>query len=100
MYKRSDKMAELSRLFNSIKGDERTYQGNYFTQFFKNLLGNGFFEGLGVKTDTNLVVRLKPGSAMNEGHEYTNTSDKLLTHAHPEATNDRIDRIVLRLDKN
>lgn len=93
-------MAELSRFFNSIPGDERTYQANDFAQFFKNFLGNGFFEGLGVKTDTNMVVRLKPGSAMIEGHEYTNTSDKLLTHAHPDATNDRIDRIVLRLDRN
>lgn len=93
-------MAELFRFFNSVEGDERTYQANDFAQFFKNFLGNGFFEGLAVSADNNMVVRVSPGSGMIEGHEYTNTSNLLLSLTQADSVNDRIDRVVLRLDRN
>ena len=93
-------MAELYRFFNTIPGDERTYQAEDFAQFFGNFLGNGFFEGLGVTANNDMTVNVAPGSAMVEGHEYTNTSTKSLTLELADSTNDRIDRIVLRLDRN
>jgi hypothetical protein len=93
-------MAELSRFFNSVEGDERTYQANDFAQFFSNFLGNGFFEGLAVSAENTMNTVVAPGSAFIEGHEYTNTSSLTLTHAGADATQDRIDRVVLRLDRD
>src|SRR5699024_911470 len=93
-------MAELYRFFNSIEGDERNYQAEDFAQFFKNYLGNGFFRGLGVTANDTMEISVAPGAAMIEGHEYTNTSTKSLTLDLADSTNDRIDRIVLRLDRN
>ncbi|WP_164219397.1 hypothetical protein [Virgibacillus sp. YIM 98842] len=93
-------MAELSRFFNSVEGDERTYQANDFAQFFSNFLGNGFFEGLAVSTENTMNTIVAPGSAFIEGHEYTNTSSLTLTHAGADASQDRIDRVVLRLDRD
>lgn len=40
-----------------------------------------------------------PGKAIIQGYLYENTSNLYLEHALPEPTLDRIDRIVLRLDK-
>lgn len=40
-----------------------------------------------------------PGKAIIQGYLYENTSNLYLNHALPESTLDRIDRIVLRLDK-
>ncbi|WP_078597110.1 hypothetical protein [Evansella clarkii] len=93
-------MAELSRFFNSVTGDERTYQAEDFAQFFKNFLGNGFFEGLRVSANNSMNTILGPGAGFIEGHEYTNTSSLTLTHDPADPNNDRIDRVVLRLDRD
>jgi phenolic acid decarboxylase len=93
-------MAELSRFFNSVEGDERTYQANDFAQFFSNFLGNGFFEGLEVSAENTTNTIVAPGSAFIEGHEYTNTTSLTLTHDPADSSNDRIDRIVLRLNRD
>jgi hypothetical protein len=42
---------------------------------------------------------VEPGKAIIQGYAYENTTDLYLQHALPEATLDRIDRIILRLDK-
>lgn len=93
-------MAELSRFFNSVTGDERTYQAEDFAQFFQNFLGNGFFEGLGVSAENTINTIVSPGSAFIEGHEYTNTTSLTLVHDPADAVHDRIDRVVLRLNKD
>lgn len=93
-------MAELYRFFNSVEGDVRTYQAEDMAQFFGNFLGNGFFEGLGITANNNMTVNVAAGSAMIEGHEYTNTDKKILELDAADSTRDRIDRIVLRLDRN
>lgn len=93
-------MAELSRFFNSVEGDERTYQANDFAQFFSNFLGNGFFEGLAVSSENTMNTIVAPGSAFIEGHEYTNTTSLTLTHDPADSSNDRIDRVVLRLNRD
>jgi len=93
-------MAELYRFFNSTPDDKRTYQATDFAQFFTNFLGNGFFNGLSVTASDSMVVGVRSGSAMIEGHQYTNTDTKDLTVDGADSTNDRIDRVVLRLDAN
>lgn len=99
-FERSDHVAELSRFFNSVTGDERTYQAEDFAQFFQNFLGNGFFEGLEVSAENTTNTIIAPGSAFIEGHDYRNTTSLTLVHDPADATNDRIDRVVLRLNKD
>src|SRR5690625_885545 len=47
-----------------------------------------------------MVVGVSSGSAMIEGHQYTNTDTKDLTVDGADSASDRIDRVVLRLDSN
>lgn len=93
-------MAEFYRFFNSTANDVREYQAEDFSQFFQNFLGNGFFEGLRVQSENSMNTIVAPGSAFIEGHEYTNTSHISLTHAPADPSLDRIDRVVLRLNRD
>lgn len=96
---------EISRFFNSAPGDPRTYQASDFASYFGDVLSSGLLHtdnlpALEVKVDgTDLRTYVTPGKAIIQGYGYQNTSDLYLDHALPEATLDRIDRIVLRLDK-
>jgi hypothetical protein len=45
-----------------------------------------------------LTTQVTAGKAIMDGHLYENTASLTLTHSLPEATLDRIDRVVLRLD--
>ncbi len=98
-------MAEISKFFNSAPGDLRTYQASDFADYFGNVLSSGLLHtdnipALEVKCEgTDLKTYVEPGKAIIDGYGYENTSNLYLTHALPEATLDRIDRIVLRLDK-
>src|SRR5690625_7404228 len=93
-------MGELYRFFTSTPDETRTYQATDFALFFTNFLGNGFFNGLSVTASDSMVVGVRSGSAMIEGHQYTNTDTKDLTVDGADSTDDRIDRVVLRLDSN
>ncbi len=93
-------MAEFYRFFNSTQDDPRQYQADDFSQFFKNFLGNGFFNGLQVSADNTMNTTLASGSAFIEGHEYTNTASITCPHEPADASLDRIDRVVLRLDRD
>jgi hypothetical protein len=98
-------MAEISKFFNSAPGDARTYQASDFADYFGSVLSTGLLHtdnipALEVKCEgTDLRTYVTPGKAIIQGYLYENTSDLYLEHALPEATLDRIDRIVLRLDK-
>jgi hypothetical protein len=98
-------MAEISKFFNSAPGDPRTYQASDFADYFGNVLSTGLLHtdnipALEVKCDGNdLRTYVTPGKAIMQGYLYENTSNLYLEHALPEAIYDRIDRIVLRLDK-
>lgn len=93
-------MVEISRFFNATEQDDRVYEADDLGKFFMNFLGNGFFLGLAVEPDGgNMSVALEEGSAFIEGYEYANTDDLILTHDSADAQYDRIDRIVLRLDR-
>jgi hypothetical protein len=98
-------MAEISKFFNSAPGDPRTYQASDFADYFGSVLSTGLLHtdnipALEVKCDGNdLRTYVTPGKAIIQGYLYENTSNLYLDHALPEPTLDRIDRIVLRLDK-
>ncbi|WP_017728486.1 hypothetical protein [Halalkalibacterium ligniniphilum] len=96
---------ELSKFFNSAPGDPRTYQASDFADYFGSVLSTGLLHtdnipALAVGCEgTDLRTFVDPGRAIMQGYGYENTSRLYLEHALPEATLDRIDRIVLRLDK-
>lgn len=91
-------MAEQYRFFNSVEGDERTYQAEDMAQMFSNFLGNGFFEGLRVSSNSTMNSTVSAGSAFIEGHSYNNTTNLTLTHESADSSLNRIDRVVLRLN--
>ncbi|SES02568.1 hypothetical protein [Salipaludibacillus aurantiacus] len=87
-------MAELGRF---IDGEE--YGSQQFAEFFQNFLSTGFFDGLEVEADDSMTITIKEGAAFIEGYEYRNTDDLELTHNTANTNNDRIDRVVIRLDQ-
>lgn len=98
-------LAQKSWFFNSAIGDPRIYQASDFAQYFGKVLSTGLLHvdevpGLLVSADgTDLSTYVEPGGAIMEGYSYENTDNEYLTHSLPEVNLDRIDRIVLRLDK-
>ncbi|MBH0166282.1 hypothetical protein IHV12_15270 [Fictibacillus sp. 7GRE50] len=96
---------EKSIFFNSAPGDLRTYQASDFADYFGDVLSSGLLHtdslpALQVQCDgTDLRTYVETGKAIIQGYAYENTTDLYLQHALPEATLDRIDRIILRLDK-
>lgn len=95
---------EESSFFNSVNGD-RVYDMEAFATYFKQFLSSGIYHndnnsGLTVSLESGMQSSLAPGSAYLEGFMYRNTEDIVFTHDAADATNPRIDRIVLRLDKN
>jgi len=99
------RLAEKSWFFNSAPGDPRVYQASDFAQYFGKVLSTGLLHinevpGLQVKASgTDLRTFVEPGGAIMEGYAYENTDNVYLTHNLPEVSLDRIDRVVLRLDK-
>lgn len=96
---------EISKFFNSAPGDPRKHQASDFASYFGNVLRTGLLHtnnvpALEVRCEgTDLRTYVTPGKAIMEGYAYENTNNLYLQHELPEATLDRIDRIVLRLDK-
>lgn len=98
-------MAELSRFFNSVNGDRR-YLAEEFAEYFHQFLTNGvyhtnFIPTLAVKTNgTDMNVIVEPGMALINGYMYKNTTDKKLQIDAADPILNRIDRIVVRMDRN
>ncbi|MCM3316188.1 hypothetical protein M3603_05810 [Rummeliibacillus stabekisii] len=98
-------MAEVYKFFNSAPGDERWYYASDFAQYFSSVLSSGLLPndnneiGLDVKVEPGtLSTNVSVGKAIIKGYSYENTTNLTLKHQLPEATLNRIDRIVLRLD--
>lgn len=96
-------MAEQYRFFDHIDGD-RLYNADEFAEYFRQVLTSGVLNG-----GTNLqvycngadrIARIKAGKAWLEGYFYKLTEELELQLDEAHGTYDRIDRIVLRLDKN
>lgn len=101
-------MAEKFKFFNAQEIApgifDREYQAADFADYFGSVLSTGLLHtnnaaGLAVSVETGtLNTVVQPGKAILKGHLYENTTALTLNHSIPEATLDRIDRVVLRLD--
>ena len=94
-------MAQYSSFFRSVAGD-RKYSADQFAEYFRSFLTNGIFNG-----GTNLQVTVNDmkstidiGKGWIEGYYYHNKTPLELTHSSADTVNDRIDRVVIRLDLN
>lgn len=90
-------MAQTSWPFENIDTSETQY-----SQLFRNL-GQGAIAGLAFELEpyadsTGMNVKVKAGQALVRGHYYDSTGTETITIPAADATNPRIDRIVLRLD--
>ncbi|WP_336663580.1 hypothetical protein [Kurthia gibsonii] len=98
-------MAEIFKFFNSAPGDERWHYASDFADYFGSVLSSGLISSgdspIGLQVTVNsgtMTTSVNVGKAIIKGYSYENTTLLTLTHAIPEQTLDRIDRIVLRLD--
>ncbi len=98
-------MTERFRFFDSIDGeDEREYTADEFAEYFRQFIRNGIFSGgenLKVETDEqDMKTYIKPGYAWIKGYLYKiDTEPLVMEHKIADPSLNRIDRVVIRLDK-
>jgi hypothetical protein len=98
-------VTEKFRFFDSVDGeDERYYTADEFAEYFRQLISSGIFNGgtnLQVTcTGTDMNVQINEGYAWLEGYLYKIDTEPLeLALAAADPVLDRIDRVVIRLDK-
>lgn len=97
-------MPEKSCFFDSTAEDPREYTADEFAEYFRRVLTDGIFNGgtnLQVTADgTNMNVNIADGYAWIQGYMYKVYGAHTLTLDTADPTYDRIDRVVLRLDKS
>lgn len=90
---------EKSSFFNSVNGD-RKYNASDWAAYFASFIGNGVFgapdDCLQVTPGENISVSVAAGSGWINGYHYVNTEPLVLQLPTPDATLNRIDRVVLR----
>lgn len=94
-------MSEKYFPFPSVNGD-RKYGVSDWVGYFAPLITNGVFGGgdkLKITAGTGLTVSVAAGEACINGYRYTNTTPKTLTLAAANAYYARIDRVIVRWDK-
>jgi len=96
--------AEYSRFFGGPEGSVPEYTQPQFAEVLKKIFSDGVFSGITnelevVETDPQaLAVRVNTGEGWIQGFWYQNTTFLTKSLAAADPDNDRIDRIVLRLD--
>lgn len=95
-------MPYKSRFFRSDNGD-RKYTAQDWADYFKALVKDGVTydqdEGLEVYcTGSDMVSRIKVGGAFIQGYNYEQDEEVELLHNTETSGNNRIDRVILRLD--
>ncbi|PWW37405.1 MULTISPECIES: hypothetical protein [Paenibacillus] len=95
-------MPQKSGFFDSIDDDERLYPAREFANYFAQIISNGVFNGGQFLNPTasglDAVVNVSPGYAWINGYAYS-VYDAPLALIIPIANSqDRIDRVILRLD--
>lgn len=95
-------MPEKFSFFDSTADDPREYPAREFAEYFSRFVGNGVFAG-GTKlkvdasgSDANVTIAL--GYAWINGYLYGVYDSPLTLPIVPATTQDRIDRVILRLD--
>lgn len=97
-------MAEDSRFFTSSTGDTRSYSSANFAEVLNKVLTTGYFAGSGgelavtASSPADMNINVATGEAWIQGYYYKNTASKVLAVTAADATNPRIDRVVLELD--
>lgn len=101
-------MAEHFSFFDAVLQDDgvtydREYNAQEFTDYFKTLITTGVMKGsrnmLAVSANgSNMVTSLNTGIAFIEGRYYLNDAPLSLTHDTETLGNNRIDRIVIRMN--
>lgn len=93
-------MAEIARFFDSVAGD-RVYSSDAWADIFGAVHSNGVLLG-GLKVDpaipVSMDVSVAPGAAFIQGRFYASDDDIPLEVPPADASLDRIDRVVVRLD--
>lgn len=97
-------MAEEFFMFDSVNADREVTAAD-FAKYYQELLTNGVFyrnniPSLKVAKGTGLVSSVEVGAAFVEGYLYRNTASINLTHPAGNASYPRIDRVVVRLNRN
>lgn len=97
-------MAEEFFMFDSVDGDREVTAAD-FAKYYKELLTNGVFyrnnlPSLKVSKGTGLISNVDIGAAFIEGQLYRNKVPKELVHATGNPSFPRIDRVVVRLNRN
>lgn len=96
-------MAELYSFLPSVNGD-RQYGAADFAEYFATLVSDGVFAlldgALKVTVNTGMTVHVAIGKAFVQGYRYSNVAVKTLTVSAANASNPRIDRVIIRLDLN
>lgn len=95
-------MPEKSGFFDSTSDDIRAYPAREFAEYFARFVGNGIFGG-GTKlkvtaTGSDANLKIEVGYGWINGYLYGVYNDPLTLPIQPATTNDRIDRVILRLD--
>ncbi|BFH59459.1 hypothetical protein [Paenibacillus azoreducens] len=95
-------MPEKSGFFDDAPDDPREYPARDFAEYFGRIISNGVFNGgkyLNVSASgSDANVSLSTGAAWINGYAYSVYDTPLTLPIAPATTQDRIDRIVLRLD--
>lgn len=97
-------MSEKSKFFSSQNKD-RQYTSDDFVEYFRGLVLDGIQFGntdslKASNTGLDMNTTISPGACFIQGYQYILTENTSLNHDNADATNNRIDRIVLRLDTN
>lgn len=101
-----DSMNILNEESNQMEPD-RLYEAEIFRKYFAKFLSNGVYFGhyknygensMKVVLDNGLTIKVLKGAGIIEGADYENEEDGVLVLERP-SSGERIDRIVVRLDK-
>ncbi|MCT4660306.1 MAG: hypothetical protein N4A40_00490 [Tissierellales bacterium] len=95
---------EKYSFFDSTVEDERAYSADEFAEYFRQVLSTGILNGGNnlqvICSGTNMILQIKEGYAWMEGYLYKIESEPLNIQVDTaDPTLDRIDRVVVRLDK-
>lgn len=101
-----DSMEVLNSETEQMEPD-RLYEAEIFRKYFAKFLSNGVYFGhyknygensMKVSADSGLNIKVAKGAGIIEGADYENESERIFTLERP-STGNRVDRIVVKLDK-
>lgn len=96
-------MTQHSMMFGAVDGD-RSYSTFEFARLWSGLSRDGIYHHLGSRLDVQptlpegMTVQVAPGEAMVQGYRYWSDATEVLAIAQSDATNRRIDSVILRVD--